>query len=56
MKVHHVVSRSLKAPQPGKVYGARVDKISINGASVTVHWAIFGRKNRKPKLKGVKNA
>lgn len=47
MKVHHKISRAVKAPQPGKVYGARVEGIQLNGSSITVIWAVFGRKNRR---------
>jgi len=49
MKVHHTIARAIKAPKPEKIYGARVVGLSLNGASVTVSWAIFGRKNRKRK-------
>lgn len=49
MKVHHKVSRAVAAPQPGKVYGARVESIQLNGKSITLVWAIFGRKLRRKK-------
>lgn len=46
MKVHHKVGRAVQAPKPGKVYGARVEDIQLNGKSITLVWAIFGRKVR----------
>lgn len=49
MKVHHAIERAINSPQPTKVYGARVVDLRLNGSSVTVVWAIFGRKNRKRK-------
>lgn len=51
MKVHHVVIRAIQSPKPGKSYGARVEDIRLNGASVTVGWAIFAHKPRAKKGK-----
>ena len=49
MKVRNVVKRALKNPQPGVVYGARMEGLTMNGTSVTAHWAIFPHKQRRSK-------
>lgn len=46
MKVHHVVTRAIKAPDTTKVYGAKVEGIRLNGNSATIEWGIFAHKPR----------
>lgn len=50
--VRNVVKSAPKTPQPGKVYGARMDGLTLNGKSVTAHWVIYGHKNRGRKKGG----
>lgn len=51
MKVHHRVGRAIQAPKPGKVYGAVVEGLELNGKSISVVWGIFARKLRRKKKK-----
>lgn len=51
MRITHVVKRAIKAPQPGKSYGARVGGYKLRATGITVEWEIFGHKNRKKRGK-----
>jgi hypothetical protein len=54
MKVRYKVVRAPKQMEPNKVYGARVEGLTLNGTSITIGVAIFGHKRRASKAKGRK--
>ena len=49
MKVRYKIVRAPKVMEPNKVYGARIEKLSLENGNAVLGIAIFGHKHRKGK-------